>query len=563
MFKKLTASMLAAAVVSSVLPMCLSSAFAEGEEVQATVEERSISFDTDTVIRESIPQQMWGYNFEDSHDEGGLQAGLTALSRGGSFLIDNDAEPGNNKPIANKDAVKNLEGYPMCHFRFGGGSRTWTFWKETLGPYYSHDIVVDRTFNNLAKYTGWTNNLTAVAGRQHNRNYLASYTKKKFGDIDMVKGMLEYDKNASFTVCLNVLTESIENLTDEIEFLTSDGTYNYNGGENWGKVRKEMYGLDPVNVFAWELGNENDLAGCTIDEYVEIIKKVVPAIRSVDKTTPIAVHIATSDQGSVGVDFQRQLLIEVGDIVDYYVIHKYFTFNAVTAVCEPTLRKFIDDVEKFGDPERHKILFTEYNTGWIANASDWCKNASISSTVTLADYWIRMLNYPQLIEADFHAINGGGGSREATNGYNADGGPWWAYYCDTDNQVKPTAPIEAMKVLRDASMDAKMIDTDMERFELGVGSSATAVSLLHPNGDVSIFATNFYEFNELKLNLENAGYYLKESTDIYGTVGKYSMNFKDHSEVEIEKKAYSTMEECKSYTMKPMSISLITLSPIK
>lgn len=562
MMKKFISLLASAAIAVSVIPMAV---FAEGEpigETETPIVERSLKLNRDVVIREEIPKEMFGYNSENSRSS--YVGGLSVRSRNTNFLMLDDE-------TVNPQALEDLKDYPFCHIRFGGTSSQNRYWKENLGALYERPVVVTPTFDKDGSFTGKSRNDTYSGLRHYISNYQTTDMKPDGGYVSDIKMFQEFDPDVSFTVTLNVLKDTYENNIDLVEFLTSDGETNPNGGENWGLKRKQM-GIDKVNLYAYELGNENDLAKYSITEEINMVKKMVAGIRTVDKETPIAVAISTSDTGSVGVDFQRRLLIECGDIIDYFVVHKYFTYNSVTAVCEPTLRNLINDIEKFGDPERHKILFTEYNTGWITKTTDWCKNTSISSAVTIADYMIRMMNYPQVIECDFHALNCGGGDSDSTRyfgtitgkeAYGRDGGPWWSYYTDYDGDVKPTAPLDILKLMYQGSKDAKMIGVDLENFELGRGATVSACAFERPNGDILLYVANLEQASGAQINLEDSGYYLKKKTDIYGTNGMYSMNFHGVKEVKIEETNYKTFDECKTLNLRPVSFSEFVLAPIK
>lgn len=533
-------------------------AFAEGTDADTEVLQRTLRFDTSDVIREQIPKELFGYNYEYANAES-MAGGTSVRARGADFLATEDQRP-------NMKAVEQLKGYPFPHARFGGGSFDYVRWKEELGSDAHHKI----TQSSRNVYTGFSRGIEGTGFYENPSGSNGNLVKNPTSVVDMYKMWEPYDPDFSVTYVLNLNTDTLQNQIDFVEFMTSDGTVNYNGGENWGKIRRENYGIEKTNMYAWELGNEVDLNKMSIDEYIEAIKKFVPAIRTVDKTTPIAVHIASNDTSATGDDWHRRLLLECGDIIDYLVVHKYFGFNGVTAVAENTVRRVINDIERFGDPSRHKILFTEYNTAWITDRRDWNKNTSISSAVTVGDYIIRMMYYPQVIEADFHCLNTSGGDQERifVNGtwktslfYPSDGGPWWAFYVDTDKKVKPTAPVDVLKLFYDNIDGAKVIGCDYEDFELGKGAQSTALALQQKNGDICLFITNFDMERDLKINLENTGYYLKEDTVIYGTNGQYSMNFKDKNEVMVDKHTHKDTSECSSYTVPEMSFAMIRLSP--
>lgn len=535
----------------------------ETQPAEINTVEKTLSFDKSTVIRESIPQTMFGFNH--SAEANNMSGGDSILANDAEFLTVMDKEKYNE---ANPNAIESLKDYPIHHIRFGGTEANYFYWKESLGPMWQKEVMS----NKEKRYVGYGHSRLSVGDLNINANRNVYKIDKPVSGIDEnIKIMFDYGgKDMTFTYTLNVVTEPLEDMVDLVEFLTSDGTVNYNGGENWGKLRKERCGIEKLNIVAWELGNEVDLSKMNIDEYIETIKKAVPAIRTVDKKTPIAAHIASNDTASAGVEWQRKLLMECGDIIDYIVIHKYFTTNQVSGVCEGSVRALISDIEKFGDPKRHKILFTEYNTGWITDRIDWPKNTDISSAVTIADYMIRMMHYPQIIETDFHNFSSGGGNMDNHNGkylsvlrHLPDSGPWWAFYVDDNKVVRATAPVEVLKVFYDNSKGAKMIGANLQDFKPGSVAMSTAAAFEQSDGDVCIFITNFNENSNLTVNLENEGYYLKQDTRIYGTNGLHSMNFRGHEEVKIETKDHIDKSECMSYTLSPMSFAMIRLSEIK
>ena len=171
-------------------------------------------------------------------------------------------------------------------------------WKEDMGPLHL------RSLGTVPRYTGFAR---LISGQK-----LRNLTKRDYNIADYIRCYQALGgDDVTFTVTLNVIADTLENQIDLVEFLSSDGTVNYNGGENWGKIRREVYGIEKVNMFAYELGNEANLNNTDFVEYLDMVKKVIPAIRMVDPDTPIAVHQKANDRSPVGTEWQRQLFKEV------------------------------------------------------------------------------------------------------------------------------------------------------------------------------------------------------------------------------------------------------------
>ena len=521
----------------------------ENAPAQASV--KTFSFDTDTIIRDAVPTELYGYNFESSN--GKPNDNIVAM--GGKFLADEYGKP-------NPEAKVMLEGYPFDHIRYGGASFMSYRWKEGLGSLWQRELFTTQIEDD--RQIGHTR--TAFADGDDMSN-----TVKRTDSVpEMIKLMQGMNPDISVTFCLNCGSDTLENQIDLVEFLTSDGSFNYNGGENWGKIRREIYGIEKVNMFAWDIGNEYNYAKGNAEEYIETVKKYIPAIRAIDKTTPIAVHQMASDEEISSTEWQKRLFIECGDMFDYIVAHKYFYLGTASGASEIGIRNVIKDINEYGDKDRHKLLLTEYNCNYSGNNA--LLNESISGAVAIGDYITRILHYPQVIEADFHGLARGG-----IPSYNMTGdnyyfrtefgyypeNSWISYYTDRDRKIKAIPAVDVLRMFYQNSPGAKVIHSELEGFALGEYADATCAAFAQENGDICVFFTNLDIDKELTINIENSGYYLKSDVRIYGTKGPESINHYKRKEVNIDEKEYADKSECKQYTLSPLSFAMIRLSPIK
>ncbi len=95
---------------------------------------------------------------------------------------------------------------------------------------------------------------------------------------------MSVEEDTAFIYAVN-LYDTQENIADLVEFLSGDGTVNYNGGVDWAAKRKALGLEKPVNIMAYELGNELDAGSegaWDINRYLEACRKTIQTIKSVD-----------------------------------------------------------------------------------------------------------------------------------------------------------------------------------------------------------------------------------------------------------------------------------------
>ena len=73
--------------------------------------------------------------------------------------------------------------------------------------------------------------------------------------MEWFKANMSVEEDTAFIYAVN-LYDTQENIADLVEFLSGDGTVNYNGGVDWAAKRKALGLEKPVNIMAYELGNE-------------------------------------------------------------------------------------------------------------------------------------------------------------------------------------------------------------------------------------------------------------------------------------------------------------------
>jgi alpha-N-arabinofuranosidase len=125
-------------------------------------------------------------------------------------------------------------------------------------------------------------------------------------------------------ICVNLGLATIQDACNWVEYC------NYKKGTYYSDLRAKYGHEKPYNVKIWDLGNEVDGAPWELgyknaDDYVKIAREAAKAMRSVDNTIKF-VACGSSYYESTGqwVEWNRKVLIGLGDMIDYISIHRYW-----------------------------------------------------------------------------------------------------------------------------------------------------------------------------------------------------------------------------------------------
>ena len=87
----------------------------------------------------------------------------------------------------------------------------------------------------------------------------------------------------------------------------------------WGKVRAENGHPTPYNVKYWEIDNETQ-GGNKVEDYIAIIRKMVPAMKKVDPSIQITV---AGSHFYPRLPWDKPIIEEAGELFDYLSFHQY------------------------------------------------------------------------------------------------------------------------------------------------------------------------------------------------------------------------------------------------
>jgi alpha-L-arabinofuranosidase len=125
-------------------------------------------------------------------------------------------------------------------------------------------------------------------------------------------------------ICINLGLGNIADACNWLEYC------NYKNGTWFSGLRAKYGHSDPYSVKIWDLGNEVDgvpweLGHKTAEDYVKIAREAVKAMRSVDNTISfVASGSSYYESSGQWVEWNRKVLMGLGDLIDYISIHRYW-----------------------------------------------------------------------------------------------------------------------------------------------------------------------------------------------------------------------------------------------
>lgn len=286
--------------------------------------------------------------------------------------------------------------------------------ENVIGQFEDYAIPNSRMMGTASRFYKWKNSIGSYGERGYTGMY--SLKKEKVGIVEWIKVVRAIDPEATFTFTLNLETDTAANAADLAEFLTGDGSVNYNGGINWAEKRKELGIEEPVSVI-WELGNETDQSAAGLiypfsaEDYVKVAKKFIFAIRKVDNNAIFAAHSATnslsvenpSDQITNRGGWNRTVITNLQDYIDYFVFHSYGSIQQNYMKMKTNLDFAISDMKeqlKDENRDRIKLYFTEYSV--YHSDADYKVGYQLKGALTVSEMINRLLLVPEVERANYH-----------------------------------------------------------------------------------------------------------------------------------------------------------------
>ncbi|MGP9806116.1 arabinosylfuranosidase ArfA [Paracoccus sp. NSM] len=194
-----------------------------------------------------------------------------------------------------KDVLELVRALKIPAIRYPGGNFVSAYnWEDGIGPKDQRPVRLD---------LAWRSRETNQVGI----NEFAGWAK---------------DAGIEMMLAVNLGTRSIEEARNFVEYC------NHPSGTYWSDLRRQHGVADPYNVQMWCLGNEMDgpwqIGHKEAKEYGRLADETSKAVKAFGKGIETIVCGSSNDQMATYPEWERQVLDECYENVDYISLHKYF-----------------------------------------------------------------------------------------------------------------------------------------------------------------------------------------------------------------------------------------------
>lgn len=207
-------------------------------------------------------------------------------------------EPGHSEADEHgfrRDVLEMVRDLKIPAVRYPGGNFVSAYdWQDGIGPKDERPVRLDLAWRSKES-------------NQIGLNEFAIWAEK--AGIDMM-------------LAVNLGTRGLQETREFVEYV------NHPSGTAWSDLRRSHGVEDPYNVRMWCLGNEMDGPWQTgqkpASEYGRLANQAAKAVKGFDKTLETIVCGSSNDQMPTYPEWERQVLEECYENVDYISLHKYF-----------------------------------------------------------------------------------------------------------------------------------------------------------------------------------------------------------------------------------------------
>lgn len=193
------------------------------------------------------------------------------------------------------DVLKFVQDLKIPAIRYPGGNFVSAYrWEDGVGPRDQRPIRLD------------------LAWRSKETNQIGT---NEFADWASMAGI-------EMMLAVNLGSRSLEDARNFLEYV------NYPSGTAWSDMRRSHGRNDPHGVKMWCLGNEMDgpwqIGHKVATEYGRLANETAKAFKSFDSTIEAVVCGSSNDAMPTYPEWEREVLEECYENVDYISLHKYF-----------------------------------------------------------------------------------------------------------------------------------------------------------------------------------------------------------------------------------------------
>jgi len=198
-----------------------------------------------------------------------------------------------------QDVLRLVRDLNIPAIRYPGGNFVSNYdWKDGIGPREDRPVRLD------------------LAWRSRETNHVGINEFAGWAEAAQIEMML----------AVNLGTGTLQDAREFFEYV------NHPGGTAWSDLRRSHGVENPYGVMMWCLGNEMDgpwqIGHRTARDYGRIADETSKALKAIDPTIETIVCGSSNDEMATYPEWEREVLEECYESVDYISLHKYFGNNS-------------------------------------------------------------------------------------------------------------------------------------------------------------------------------------------------------------------------------------------
>ncbi len=498
-----------------------------------------VHIDTSENFVESIDAKIVIDENEILHEIDDLMLGVQCEAGG---LADISQEPGSIELTNDyKNFAKDWFKCPL--YRFGGTSAENMNLMHNIGPFEKREASYFEEMTSHTDHIGETRTSPTT-----------------MGPVEFIKFVYANNPDAKIIICVSVNSATPEDNKNLAAFLTHRADES-----EWGALRASYGLVEPVEIYAWEVGNEIYASipykDPVLEWYPPVAKAHMDAIRESDPDAKFALCGVGAPWGyAVEADWRRWTTKLLEDLValgetqfDYMTCHPYYD-GMTTPYQERTHMKYTEDVAKIlGEDNTMEFLMTEHST-WTDPLNNG-KLQSLDHALSVAQWITRMYHYDNIAGATYHGITAGG--------------MHWAMYRRIDGKIEETLMSEMYRAystgVGDRIVKSEVISDSPTTELLNDSMRFTVMPSVKGDRELNLILCNDYGPGaEYNLTFEFANNYTLKEETIFTAPNMSSLRY-DKNSLDVGTTTVTEKNEknFSTYRMPPQSLVILKLESDK